>query len=728
VTRPAGAPGRPQALDWLLGGAVLAVGFTLCRRSLVLSDEGYLLLQSLDLAHGKILYRDMDSFVAPGVWLLLAALFRVFEPSVLVSRLAALACFAASVFVAARCVERLSGRASARAAVAGFLVFSVWAFPAWTWSFYSPWSILFALAALERLLAWRERERARDLVWTGAWLGLSLLFKQNYGAQAALGAGLAAAAIRLEAGTPLRALPGALAAAGLRVAAGAALVVAPVAGWLAAAGALDDAFRALVLHPFGGFLGQHDIAYLPPSELFRRDLMAGQGRLTYGAFALTNAALRFDWPFALVRGVEGLHVLLYWLPPLCFGAGAVLALRPQRPGARLDGGLAAALALTGMLFLGVFPRADFNHLMNVYQPVLVAAPVVAQRLLSRRGRLPAGPRRAALSLAALLACLYAGVAAYWYVDLLRSLDEPLPGPRSGVKLARESSQMLEFEVNAIRASTRPGEPVLTLPGLAMLNFLAERPMPGRYYNFYAVHIAHDAGAGVVEDMERAGVRLVVADYHDFFSERARLRQYAPLLTRHLRRHFAPAFSVALDEHLFLRRRPRPLPELEIQSALSDCDVGPPDWRARSVRDHLLFDTLYHPLQWGEEPPRREVSTLCRASLPEGGRLALALGYRQPSVVEPGTLLRGEVWVFPAEAGAAAPELVLAEEIAPVAATGWASPPPVERRVDLSRWGGRTVLLLFRSLYRGEARVQTLDFKGFAMAWQDVVIEAAPSRR
>ena len=453
--------------------------------------------------------------------------------------------------------------------------------------------------------------------------------------------------------------------------------------------------------------------------------MADDGRLTYGAYALTNAALRFNWHPVLVRGIEMLHVLLYWLPPLVFALAAVLVFAPLRRGQSADTGLAATLAVGGLVFLGVFPRADYNHLVNVYQPAIVVGVVTLHRLWALRGAFPRRGVRLATGLGGLLLALYAGIAVYWYADLLGSLREPIAGRRGGVRVSLASKQMIDFEVSAIRSSTRPGEAVLTLPGLAMLNFLAERPMPSRYYNLYAVHIAHDEGAGVVEGAEARRVRLVLADYYDFFSETVGLRQYAPRLVKYLRRFFTPFFSVAIDEHLFLRRRSRPLPDLATRSPLEECDVSEFDWRVRGILDHLLFETLYHPLQHahdGEQEIHRQLSTLCRIRVPDGARLAFAVGYRQPTTVSDDALLTAEVRVRRPTDPEQGFQRVFREEVKPLPATGWASPPPLERRVDLAAFAGEEILLTFRTLFRGEVVMNTLDFKGFAMAWQDPQIE------
>jgi hypothetical protein len=274
-------------------------------------------------------------------------------------------------------------------------------------------------------------------------------------------------------------------------------------------------------------------------------------------------------------------------------------------------------------------------------------------------------------------------------------------------------------VASIRAATREGEPVLTVPGMAMLNFLAERPMPSRYYNLYAVHIAHDAGAGVVAGAEASGVRLVVADAYDFFSERNRLRDYAPALTDYLRRDFAPAFSVAIDEHLFLRRRPSPLPARETLDALAECDAGSEKWDRRTLQQHLLFDILYHFLAADSLGVSDDVSTLCRIAPPGPAELRFRVGYRQPSEVRPGSELGAEIWVH---RQGHADELLYRESLALVPVPAWSSPAAVERSVDLSRFAGEQAWLLFRSRFRGEVRMNELDFKGFAMVWQDPRIE------
>lgn len=717
---------RPPGSILVAGAFVLAFGFSLCRRAIVMSDEGYLLLQAADMLDGKVLYRDLDAFVAPGVWLLLAGWFSLVEPSVIASRMLALGCFVATIAVVHRCALRLAGRGAAAGAVAALMVFAVWAFPAWTFSFYSPYAVLFGLLALERLLAWRISQRRRDLILCGVSLGLAMAFKQNYGALASVGVFFGVLACRGEARAPVAPALRAAFADGIAIAAGVAVVGLPLLAYFVAVGAFGAAFESLVLHPFGGFLGRHDIAYLPLSELVQKRAMAGLGRLTYGAWAFTHTALRFDWPQPLVRGIEQLHVILFWLPPAFLAAGAALALAARDERRRFDAGLLAATCVAGCVFLGVFPRADFNHLMNVLQPPILIAAVVSARAVARARRRPRGVFTALTAGAAAALALYAAIGVYWYADLLTTLTAELPQKRGGVLVSPIQQQLLDFEISRIHQATRPGEAVLTLPAGAMLNFLAERPMPSRYYNHYAVHIAHDRGAGVVAGARAADVALVIADYDDFFSERSKLREYAPLLVDYVRREFAIDFLLGIDEQIFLRRRAAPLPASEMLDVLADCDTRSDPLGRRSVRDHLLFRSLHHEFENGAPGEIQRVVTRCRLRVPEAATLALQVGYRQPTRIDRDAELIAEIVVIDMAAKPPRAGILLHAPISVGPALGWSSPPGPEFRLDLSRWAGREVVLAFRSSFRGSAAMNDLDFSGFAMSWQDARLDLVPA--
>ncbi|MFQ5418062.1 MAG: hypothetical protein ACE5FL_13600, partial [Myxococcota bacterium] len=95
---------------WALAGCAVVVAFaySICRRGIILSDEGYLLTQVVDMLGGKVLYRDMDAFVSPGIWFLLAGLFEIVEPSVLASRILSFSGYLATLAVSYRITAGLS--------------------------------------------------------------------------------------------------------------------------------------------------------------------------------------------------------------------------------------------------------------------------------------------------------------------------------------------------------------------------------------------------------------------------------------------------------------------------------------------------------------------------------------------------------------------------------------------------------------------------------------------
>lgn len=693
------------------GAMIAAFAFSLCRRGIVLSDEGYILLESLDMLDGKVLYRDMDAFVTPGVWFLHALIFSVFEPSVLVSRILAFSAYLILLWLAHRIVVGLASRTAAWCAVGILMVFTVWAFPAWTFSFYSPFSIVFALWGLERTLAWRVERQARDLLLAGFLVGLSIAFKQNYGIFALVGTLSGLLAIRLEAREGMAAALRGCVSDAVRLGAGVAGIALPLFAYFAYHAALGSAFDALVLHPFE-FGERQGIPYLPLSELWQRYPLSTVDRLTYGASALSQARHPFFWWYE-PRFLERVHVLLYWIPPLLFPAGAAIALRPLRSRRPIDGGLLALLFVSGFVFLGVFPRADFNHLLNVLQPLLIAGVVVVHRLAV----LFPAPRPLALRVGAwiggalLVLCTYA--AGFWYVHMLGVLDTKVPSRRGGVLVAEPLAQLLGFQVDMIRSKTREGEALLTVPDLAMLNFLAERRMPSRYYNLYEHHISHDGGAGVVSGAEAHGVRLAVTRYNNFFSDRIGLRDYAPELARYLRNRFEIEFTVAIDQYIFLTRRVTRLPERQTLSVLDHCDTTD---EYQLVREHLFFESLYHNFDTKLFDGR--VETACPVIVPEGAELAVSIGYREPLRARRGSSLKMEV----AASTDRGTEPLLSEIFLLRRQRDWRSPAFPEYRIDLSRFANQEVVLSFRSLFSGEVRMNELDMIGFAAVWQDPRIE------
>lgn len=704
-------------LPLLVVALSLAFALPLVGRGIILSDEGYLLQQALDLLDGRVMYRDMDAFITPGMWFVLAGLFSIVEPSVIATRYLMLAAFALLCLTGYRIVAPVAGAAAALAAVAAMFAFAVWAFPAWTFAFYSPIAVLLALLGVERLLAWQRSGRPRDLFLVGLWLGLAIAVKQNYGVFALTGAALAWAATRLDGSrSDRRPFEG----AGLELAAGTLGVASaglPFLAYLLATGALGDAWYSLVVHPFE-FAGRHDIPFAPLSDLLRPALYTDAvEKLTYLSYGFHRAG-PIGW-LQFVRGTHRLHVLAYWLPVAIFLAGLALAfVSGRRQGRRIDAPLFAVASVGGLLFLGVLPRADYNHLMNVYQPVPIAAAIVVARGLAlTRSRVTRG---AVIGVLSVLALLYGGTALTWYVSLLRSHVMKVDVPRGGVLVDAVDAIRLDDLMHAVETHSEPGAPLLTVPDLTMLNFLTDRPVPSAYYNLYEHHIAADGGAAVVAGAEASGVDLVITSFDNFFSDRVGLLDYAPALSDYVITHFERSFIGADQNYIVYRRRETPLEQHAHFDAIADCSHG--DAGLADVRHHLLFSSLYHRSRPGQPIPPEGVTTVCRLTVPEaGGVLSLEIGYLRPRAVAPGTQLVGEVSI--AEAGAAPHRLHY--QTLPVLPSRGSRRQQAFRRVDLTldAQAGREVEIVFHTRLSGRVASHPFDWKGFAMVYRDPRLQA-----
>lgn len=717
-----------RVVFWAAAAAVLVA---LCQRGLTLGDEGYLLSQANDMLNGKVPYRDLDLFVTPGVWYLIEALFSFTGPSVIATRIAAAVCLLATMLTVRRIVKASGGPLWGDFGAGLIPVFAVWAWPAWSFSFYSPWATLASLVGLTCALQWMNSRRSTWLVLCGLSVGIAVAFKQNYGVFAAAGCFGAvlldevAVAPSLVGDWRQFARRGARSAAAIAL--GGALALLPLAAWLAHQGALAAAFDSLVLRPFGEFAQAHSIAFLRLENLWSRNQLWSTAGLIYAAVPVSVTGLRFNWPGPAVTLVELLHVLLYWGPVLAFvGLGAHGLQRLRQNPTWSERALLATTVFAAAFFLGVLPRADFNHLINVYPPVL-AMIAAAMAVHFGEGRWNTTPlRRACAGSAAVAFFSFSLIAVVWMNDLRKRYWIPIDAPRAGVLLEPMAAELFNYEVRLLQEMTDKDEPVFALPGLSMIPFLAERPMPTRYYNYYAVHIGRDHGREAAQEIERSGANVVLADYKNFFSDPVGMTTYAPELANYLKRNFRPEIAVSVQHHMVLKKRATPLEYGPSRGLWMSCEVRPGAMPGRIVREHLLYHSLYHAFRgaWGT---RNERLTVCQIQVPMDARLHLALELRQPGLAEEPATATAQMWLLPNHGRAHR----LLEHALPLASeSGGSHPTWDEFEIDLSRWEGEVVTLLLRTLVEGPVPPFSQDFDGLSVMWNDARIEspeyAAPS--
>ncbi len=705
------------------GAGLLA--YALCRRGITLSDEGDVLSGALDILRGQVPYRDIDMFVTPGVWFLNAAVFALAGPSVIATRIAAAGCLLATMAVTRRIVRHGGGPLWGDFAAGLVAIFAVWAWPAWSWSFYSPWATLFSLAGLACTLEWMRSRRSAWLLACGAMLGLAIGFKQNYGVFAAAGCAVADALdeVAVSAATARvapRAIARATFRAGLLVATGGARVLLPGVAWLAWQGALPAAFDLLVLRPFEGFIQSHSIAFVAFGDFWRRQQIWTVGGLVYMAVPVTATAVPQQWPGWAISLMVLQHVALYWIPVFAFagiGAHAVRRLRhrlefPERA-------LLATGVFAGAYFLGVFPRADFNHLINVYQPVLAMLAMGAAACFGAGRWRASRLRMASAGGAAVVFVLFAGVAAVWMNDLRKTLWLPLEAERAGVLVDTFESEMLNAEIRLIRSLTAEDEPVFALPNLSMIPFLAERRMPTRYHNFYAVHIGQDHGLDAAREIEASGARVIVASYNNFFADPIGMLSYGHELSEYLRSNFRPLYSLGNRSRLVLMRRDSPLEKAPWRSLTSFCQVWPKGPPGTFVKEYLLFHSLYHSFWWVRGSYNQKLTT-CEIKVPEQARLRFALELHQPGVATEPALVRSDIWLLGSRGR---PRRLLDHERPLATEAAWQRDAGEEFEIDLSPWQGKTVYLLLRTIVDGKIPDAPLDHHGLSMMWNDLRLES-----
>ncbi len=156
-------------------------------RGASLYDEGSIIAIGDSLSHGGVLYRDLKTFVAPFTYELMGVLYRVFGAHILVGRLILVFAFSTIVVLVHRTFLKL---VSPGTAIAGAL--AIWpikplGFPLWSILNYSQVALLFKVAAMWAGVNWLFHRSRRWLVATGLLVGLTLVSKQDFGAQVALG-------------------------------------------------------------------------------------------------------------------------------------------------------------------------------------------------------------------------------------------------------------------------------------------------------------------------------------------------------------------------------------------------------------------------------------------------------------------------------------------------------------------------------------------------------------
>jgi len=501
-------------------------------------DEGHLLLFSEIAADGGTLYRDATFYPLPGAFYLLAGLFRIFEPSVLVARWTVVALFALFVPIVHDLLRRMMPPAFALAAVPLLWAYRLWAFPHWQMYSYSTLALLLFAASLRLLVAHFESGRRAPLVASGLVFGLGVFCKQDYGAAALLATLFA---LVVAARTRASASPGFAVRSALFLAPAAAVgALAGLHFWMN--GVLPDVLRFSVWTHAVGTATFPFSSFAWPWPLFAQDpaMRSPAGIATY----FPPLVWTLDRP-RITGGPLYTRTPLYELyaHALLYGPWLLLAAsgwRQWRERARLrDAALRApALAEASLWATGVTLCAlghlakpqDYLHWAVLTWPFVALSVLEASALWRRHRRLA---RWIALPL--LPACAAAlAYTAFLAVELRARHSERVQLARAaGLHVEPADARMLENLVATVERETDPGEAIAVYPYFPLLHFLADRRGPHRSgYIVWPVPEIEDRDGALIDAMEAQRIPLVLYHFTQFLTLPP-LEVYAPKLYRYL---------------------------------------------------------------------------------------------------------------------------------------------------------------------------------------------------
>ncbi|HVN36543.1 MAG TPA: hypothetical protein VMW19_00045 [Myxococcota bacterium] len=502
-------------------------------------DEGHLLLFAQIAARGGTLYRDATFYPLPGAFYLLAGLFRIFEPSVLVARWAVVVEFSLFVPVVYGLMRRITPAAFAAATIPLLWAYRLWAFPHWQMYSYSTTALLLFAVSLRLLVAHLDgSSRRAPLLASGLVFGLGVFCKQDYGAAALL-----ATLVTLAVAARTRAAdsPGFGARAAQFLAPAAA--VGALAGLLfAAQGVLGDVLRFCVwTHAFG-------TATFPFSSFaWPWELLATNPALRTPAGIATHfppLVWTLDWkratggPLFSSTPLYELYVLVVLYGPWLLLAAS--AWRQWRARARLRDPAQRAQALPEVALWAT--AAAFCALGHVAKPqdylhwAVITWPFAALAVLEASALWRAHRRLARWLALPLLPACAAGLAytAFLAAELRIQNSEPVRLARAaGLYVEPADARLLEDLVATIERETAPGETIAVYPYFPLLHFLSDRPGPHRSgYIVWPVPEIEDREGALIAAMEAKHVRLVIYHFTQFLTLPP-LERYAPKLFQYL---------------------------------------------------------------------------------------------------------------------------------------------------------------------------------------------------
>ena len=525
-----------DAAPWVLTltAGVICYGLFF-NRGLGLSVIGYSIAPAERVMQGEVPYRDFLFNYTPGVLWVNALLMKALGATLMTTRIGLLAFKLVTLLVLFGLARRLT---SGRAALVPVALTLAWLGHQQIFNVYpDQYLLLFALAGLGCMLNYDETDKVRWLLLCGLATGGVFVFKYNVGVLL-LGSGALAIVLRESMITR-------------RISGAAKRVAVYVIGFAAAAAVLiaylvyNHAFDAMITH----FL-HHAAEYsetrsttLPPAGLVLPAALASLAAIMTGVIVRLQAAQFFQAYLIAVIAIGSVIILaparaaglgesaiaaVAYFPPLVFAAALGLGIwqlaKTERNSSSWwrDNGATTIVGLFAFaVYLEVFPRADFYHLVRVLPPVFLfffALLVRGWPLLKRHlaGSISSPDRAALLVVSApLVFLLLAGVQDSWAPQLDSGLhfidNRELTIERArGIFVEERQAELTEGLVGLIENNSSPEDYIFSFAQRgSALYFLAARRNPTRFLWWRSVGISGEEREAVMTMIRNRRPKLIV---------------------------------------------------------------------------------------------------------------------------------------------------------------------------------------------------------------------------
>jgi hypothetical protein len=678
-------------------------------------DEGHMVQFADMVLNGGEFYRDATFYPLPGAFYFLVLVFKLFDPSIVISRWVVMIQFSLFVMLIFLYLRRVSSLPYALVGVGCMLLYRVWAFPHWHIYSYSTTSLLVLFTSLLILLHYFDSGDRRTLGLAGFVYGLGVLCKQDYGAAALVAVVITMIAyVRSMPATDRPALAPMLAWFFLP----AALVGALTGLHYWRVGILDELLRFTVFNHFVGMSNYEYMSFPDLFPLFGQDLAY---RTQYSLLGyMPGVIYTTDWGNVPTHPLytdtalyEGLMKTFIFGPPLFLFVGAIRLLwRRWGLGATVEPGarsrflseLALFVFSVGLITLVWLNKPqDYLHLAVLYWPLICLSLVYVHAIFH-------GRKLATLAMVLVLLAPATALIAYsarMVSKFERMHTDLIPGERAGIYAKPSEVAMITDVVDYMHENSEPDERVAAMPYFPIANFLGERLGPHRSsYIVWPFPELPDRDERIVEGMEKTGTDLVIYNFTQFYSF-SPVWEHAPILYEYLVENFEIDRVFTHDAWGYklvgLKRvdpgarveGKRIIPENVEGVAISVVGDGPPRPVGPEARSTYVREMLW--------PFRRTIAvrsstnglrTTLSAPLEvpeEGGRLASAVSVHPHWWFKlPPTWIRFSVAVL----SAAGEEVIFERVVNPTSQLEdrrW-----FEVDVSLDRWAGQEVVLEFRN--------------------------------